>query len=47
MRRDSGNVHGPGGDVNEEQNVVRDEALEGAHLNSQEIRRCHALPVRL
>lgn len=43
--RDAGNVHRSGGDVDEEQNVIRDQALDRVHLDAQEIGRCQAFPV--
>lgn len=47
MRRDTGNVHRAGGDVDKEQDVIGDETLERANLDAQEVSRRQALPVSL
>jgi hypothetical protein len=45
VRRDAGDVHRSGGDVDEEQHVVCDETLERVHLNAQKVRSNQTLPV--
>src|ERR1700730_14176076 len=47
MRGDSSDVYGSGGDVDEEQNIVRDETLDRADLDAQEVRRRQTLPMSL
>src|ERR1700686_2200259 len=47
MRGDAGDVYGSRGDVDKEQNVMRDQASECANLDAQEVRRCQTLPVSL
>ena len=47
MRGDAGDVYGAGGDVDKEQDVVRDETLDRADLDAQEVRRRQTLPVSL
>ena len=42
---DAGNVDRSGGDVDEEQDVIRDQPLDRVHLDAQEVGRCQALPV--
>jgi hypothetical protein len=36
-----------GSDVDEKQDIIRDQALDRVYLNAQEIGRCQALPVGL
>ena len=43
--RDAGNMHRSGGEVDEEQDVIRDQPLDRVHLDAQEIGRCQAFPV--
>lgn len=45
VRRDAGDVHRSGGDVDEEQDVKGDESLERTHFDAQEISRRQAFPV--
>jgi hypothetical protein len=45
MRCHSGDMYGSGGDVDEEQDIVRDETLDRADLDAQEVRRCQTLPM--
>src|SRR5882757_4954036 len=47
MRGDAGDVYGSGSDVDKEQDVVRDETLDRADLDAQEVRRRQTLPVSL
>ena len=47
MGSDAGDVYGSGGDIDKEQDVIRDQTLESADLDAQEVRRCQALPVSL
>lgn len=47
MRRDFADVHRSGRDVDKEENVVRDQTLDRANLDSQNIRRRQTFPVRL
>jgi hypothetical protein len=47
MPGDAGDVYGPGGDVEKEQDVMRDETLDRADFDAQEVRRRQTLPVSL
>src|ERR1700674_4529501 len=47
MRGDAGNVDGSGGDVDKEQDVMRDETLDCADLHAHEVGRRQTLPVSL
>src|SRR5258708_25683546 len=47
MRGDDGDVHGPGGDVDKEQDVMRDQTPDRAHFDTQKVRRCQTFPVSL
>ena len=47
MRGDAGDVHRSRGDIDEEQDVLRDQALEREDLHAQEVRRRQTLPVSL
>src|ERR1039457_3983656 len=47
MRGDAGDVYGSRGDVDEEQDVMRDKASECANFEAQEVRRCQTFPVSL
>ena len=47
MRGDAGDVYGSGGDVDKEQDIVRDETLDRADLDAQEVRRRQTLTVSL
>jgi hypothetical protein len=38
MRGDAGDVYGSGGDVDKEQDIVRDETPDRADLDAQEVR---------
>ena len=42
---DASNVDRAGGNVDEEEDVVRDEPFDRVHLNAQEVGRCQAFPV--
>ncbi len=42
---DAGNVDRAGGNVDEEEDVVRDEPFDRVHLHAQEVGRLQALPV--
>ena len=44
---DAGDVDRSGGDVDEEQDVIRDQPLDRVHLDAHEIGRCQAFPVGL
>jgi hypothetical protein len=44
MRGDAGDVHGSRGDVDKEQDIVRNETLDRADLDAQEVRRRQTLP---
>jgi len=43
----AGDVDRSGGDVDKEQDVIRDQSLDRVHLDAQEIGRCNAFPVGL
>src|SRR5580692_5560037 len=47
MRGDAGDVYGSRGDVDKEQDVMRDKASECANFDAQEVRRCQTFPVSL
>ena len=44
---DAGDVYGPGGDVDKEQDVMRDETVDRADFDTQKVRRPQTLPVSL
>src|SRR5258708_39990604 len=47
MRGDAGNVDGSGGDVDKEQDVMRDETLDCADLHAHEVGRRKTFPMSL
>jgi len=47
MRGDAGDVYRSGGNVDEEQDVMRDETLYRADFDAQKVRRRQTLPVSL
>ncbi len=47
MQRDAGDVYRSGGDVDEEQDVTRDETLDRAAFDAQKVRRRQTLLVSL
>jgi hypothetical protein len=47
MRGDAGDGYGSGGDFDKEQDIVRNETLDRADLDAQEVRRRQTLPVSL
>ena len=47
MRGDAGDVYRSGGDVDKEQDVMRDEPSDRADFDAQEVRRCQTFPVGL